>query len=63
MPHKKYLVTLTPEERDYLALKNRSSVLGTYSINSSGDTSLVAYTVSHVVAGKLVPFKALQEQG
>lgn len=49
--------------RDYLAIKNRQSVLGTYSINSSGDTSLDAFTVSRVQAGRLLPFKALADQG
>lgn len=44
---------------DYLSLKNRQSVLGTYSMDSSGDTSLDAFTLSRVQAGRLVPFKAL----
>jgi branched-chain amino acid transport system substrate-binding protein len=48
---------------DYLALKNRSSVLGTYSINSAGDTSLDAFTASRVERGHLVAFKALAGQG
>jgi branched-chain amino acid transport system substrate-binding protein len=49
--------------RDYFALKNRQSVLGTYSINTTGDTSLDAFTASRVTAGRLVPFKALAGQG
>jgi branched-chain amino acid transport system substrate-binding protein len=49
--------------RDYLAIKNRQSVLGTYSINSSGDTSLDAFTANRVRGGRLVPFKALVDQG
>jgi branched-chain amino acid transport system substrate-binding protein len=49
--------------RDYFALKNRQSVLGTYSISASGDTSLDAFTASRVTAGRLVPFKALAGQG
>jgi branched-chain amino acid transport system substrate-binding protein len=48
--------------RDYLAIKNRQSVLGTYSIDSNGDTSLDAFTLSHVEGGRLVPFKALAGQ-
>jgi branched-chain amino acid transport system substrate-binding protein len=49
--------------RDYFAVKNRQSVLGTYSISASGDTSLDAFTVSRVQGGRLVPFKALVDQG
>ncbi len=49
--------------RDYLAIKNRQSVLGTYSISGTGDTSLDAFTLSRVTAGRLVPFKALADQG
>jgi branched-chain amino acid transport system substrate-binding protein len=49
--------------RDYFATKNRQSVLGTYSISSSGDTSLDAFTASQVRGGRLVPFKALVDQG
>jgi branched-chain amino acid transport system substrate-binding protein len=49
--------------RDYLALKNRQSVLGTYSISGSGDTSLNAFTASRVTAGRLAPFKALVNVG
>jgi branched-chain amino acid transport system substrate-binding protein len=49
--------------RDYFAIKNRQSVLGTYSISGSGDTSLDAFTASRVVAGRLVPVKALANQG
>jgi branched-chain amino acid transport system substrate-binding protein len=49
--------------RDYFALKNRDSVLGTYSINANGDTSLDAFAVSRVKRGQLTPFKALAAQG
>jgi branched-chain amino acid transport system substrate-binding protein len=49
--------------RDYFAIKNRQSVLGTYSISGTGDTSLDAFTASRVVAGRLVPVKALANQG
>jgi branched-chain amino acid transport system substrate-binding protein len=41
--------------------KNRSSVLGTYSINGDGDTSLAPYVFSRFQAGKLVQFA--QSQG
>jgi len=44
----------------FLALKNESSPLGTYSINkSTGDTSLAPYIFSRVKGGKLVAFKGL----
>jgi len=36
--------------------KNRTSVLGTYSINGDGDTSLAQYVFSRFKAGKFVPF-------
>ena len=49
--------------RDYFALKNRQSVLGTYSINANGDTSLDVFTATRVQRGRLVPFKALADQG
>jgi branched-chain amino acid transport system substrate-binding protein len=48
---------------DYFALKNRQSVLGTYSINANGDTNLDAFVASRVQRGQLVPFKALADQG
>jgi len=49
--------------KDFFAIKNRQSVLGTYSINSSGDISLAPFVISRISGGQLVPFKALQEQG
>jgi hypothetical protein len=48
---------------DFFAIKTRTSPLGTYSINSDGDTNLGPFVFSHVKAGKLVPFKFLQVQG
>ena len=48
---------------DFLAIRNRSSALGTYSINRNGDTSLGSFVIDKVKAGKLVPYKAVQEQG
>ena len=35
------------------ATRNRSSVLGTYSIDSEGDTSITKYGLYHIVGGKL----------
>ncbi len=49
--------------RDYLSLRNRQSVLGTYSINANGDTSLDAFIAGRVQRGALVAFKALAGQG
>jgi branched-chain amino acid transport system substrate-binding protein len=46
--------------RDFLSLKNRQSVLGTYSISSSGDTSIAPFVFSRVQGGKLVPFAQVQ---
>jgi branched-chain amino acid transport system substrate-binding protein len=39
--------------------RNRDSVLGTYSINRHGDTSLMRYGVYKLVAGRLVFWKAI----
>jgi branched-chain amino acid transport system substrate-binding protein len=48
---------------DFFAIKNRDSVLGTYSINANGDTNLAPFVFSRMVGGKLVPFKSVQVQG
>jgi branched-chain amino acid transport system substrate-binding protein len=45
---------------DFLAIKNRSSPLGTYSMNSSGDTSIAPFVFGRLQAGKLVPFAQVQ---
>jgi branched-chain amino acid transport system substrate-binding protein len=45
---------------DFLSLKNRESVLGTYSMSSSGDTSIAPFVFSRVQQGKLVPFAQVQ---
>ncbi len=49
--------------RDFFAIKSRPSVLGTYSITSSGDTTLGPFVFSRVAAGRLVPLRFLQVQG
>jgi branched-chain amino acid transport system substrate-binding protein len=49
--------------QDFFAIKNRDSVLGTYSINANGDTSLAPFVFSRPVNGKLVPFESVQVQG
>jgi branched-chain amino acid transport system substrate-binding protein len=40
--------------------KNRSSVLGTYSIDQNGDTSLTDYGIYKIAAGKLVFDKVIK---
>ena len=47
--------------RDFFQTKNRDSVLGTYSIDAAGDTSIGPFVFSHVKNGQLAPFKAVQE--
>jgi branched-chain amino acid transport system substrate-binding protein len=47
---------------DFFAIRNRSSALGSYSINQNGDTSIAPFVFSHVRAGKLVPYKAVPAQ-
>jgi branched-chain amino acid transport system substrate-binding protein len=49
--------------QDFFAIKNRDSVLGTYSINANGDTSLAPFVFSRPANGKLVPFQSVQVQG
>ena len=50
---------------DFHATNGRASVLGTYSIDGDGDTSLkpAPIILEHVVLGRLAPFKALPAQG
>jgi branched-chain amino acid transport system substrate-binding protein len=45
---------------DFLGIRNRQSVLGTYSISSTGDTSIAPFVFSRVRQGKLVPFVQVQ---
>jgi branched-chain amino acid transport system substrate-binding protein len=45
---------------DFLSIKNRQSVLGTYSINSNGDTNIAPFVFSRLQSGKLVPFAQVQ---
>ena len=44
---------------DFFAIKNRRSVLGTYSIDQNGDTDLAPFVLARVKGGSLVPFKSL----
>jgi branched-chain amino acid transport system substrate-binding protein len=45
---------------DFFAIRNRQSVLGKYSINSNGDTSLAPFVFTRVRGGQLVPVTAVQ---
>jgi branched-chain amino acid transport system substrate-binding protein len=49
--------------KDFFAIKNRPSVLGTYSINSNGDTSIAPFVFNRLQRGQLVPVKFVQVQG
>jgi ABC-type branched-subunit amino acid transport system substrate-binding protein len=44
--------------KDFLKQSQSSSVLGSYKINSSGNSSLDAFVIAHLSGGALVPFKA-----
>jgi branched-chain amino acid transport system substrate-binding protein len=48
--------------KQLLATKNRQSVLGTYSIDSNGDTTLTDYGLYKIVSGKLVFQKDIKAQ-
>ncbi|MBV9192693.1 MAG: hypothetical protein JO168_01020 [Solirubrobacterales bacterium] len=47
----------------FFAIKDRPSVLGTYSIDPAGDTNLGSFVISRISGGRLVPFKSEPEQG
>jgi branched-chain amino acid transport system substrate-binding protein len=42
---------------DFFGIRDRTSVLGTYSINSQGDTSIAPFVFSRFAKGTLVPYK------
>jgi branched-chain amino acid transport system substrate-binding protein len=44
--------------RDFFALRNRDSVLGTYSIDSNGDPNVTPFVVDRVVRGTPVPWRS-----
>lgn len=45
--------------RDFFAIRNRPSVLGTYSMNPDGDTSIAPFVISRLERGQLVPYKSV----
>jgi branched-chain amino acid transport system substrate-binding protein len=47
--------------RDFFKIKNRPSVLGTYSIDVAGDTSIGPFVFNRIKSGQLAPFKAVNE--
>jgi branched-chain amino acid transport system substrate-binding protein len=49
--------------RDFFALKNRDSVLGTYSIDANGDISLAPFVFSRLHGDALAPYKFVSVQG
>jgi branched-chain amino acid transport system substrate-binding protein len=48
---------------DFFSIKDRASVLGTYSIDSDGDTSIAPFVISRSSSGVLRPYKFLQASG
>lgn len=49
--------------RDFLAIRNRSTVLGTYSLNANGDTNVAPFVFERWQSGALHPFKFVSVQG
>lgn len=50
--------------KDFFAIRNRQSALGSYSIDANGDTSLAPFVISRVGAGgALVPYRSAPAQG
>lgn len=45
--------------RDFFDIRHRPSVVGTYSINSDGDTSITPFVISRLERGQLVPYKSV----
>jgi branched-chain amino acid transport system substrate-binding protein len=43
---------------DFFAIRNRQSVLGTYSIDSDGDSNIAPFVFSRFKSGALVPWRA-----
>jgi branched-chain amino acid transport system substrate-binding protein len=46
--------------KDFFGLRNRESVLGSYSIDANGDTSIAPFLFGRRQGGKLVPFAQVQ---
>ena len=49
--------------KDFFAIRNRQSVLGTYSIDSTGDTSIAPFVFTRLSGGRLVPFAFVSASG
>ena len=49
--------------KGFFAIRNRQSVLGTYSIDSNGDTSIAPFVFNRLKSGQLVPFKFVSASG
>ena len=48
---------------DFFSIRNRQSVLGTYSIDANGDTSIAPFVFSRIKAGHLVPVRSVRVGG
>ena len=48
---------------DFFAIRDRQSVLGTYSIDSTGDTSIAPFVFNRLRSGQLVPFTFVSAMG
>jgi branched-chain amino acid transport system substrate-binding protein len=46
--------------KDFFAIKDRASVLGTYSIDTDGDTSIAPFVINRFQKGAFVPVKFVQ---
>jgi branched-chain amino acid transport system substrate-binding protein len=49
--------------KEFFAIKDRQSVLGTYSIDSTGDTSIAPFVFTRLSGGQLVPFTFVSATG
>ncbi len=45
--------------KDFFDIRHRPSVLGTYSMNSDGDTSITPFVISRLQRGQLVPYRSV----
>lgn len=53
----------TTIQKGFFAIRNRSSALGTYSIDAKGDIDLAPFVISRVRSGQLTPYRSVSEQG
>ena len=53
----------TTIQKDFFAIRNRASALGTYSIDAKGDIDVAPFVISRVRSGQLTPYRFVSEQG